>query len=740
MSKGWTVNVCSGNVNTQEDWTRSIPTSRDMGSDIMVHRPSTIEFSPPAITNQWAMVQASRDITAYDDFAVHPARCGEGKYTELFFGFSKDDFHSCAMLDLPISYQWFPHAIQRQVQINGLEISSYLSLSTTSDVLQMKISITNKTDKPIIFDLFIKTLLGLNCSASRVEYDEQENAFLCYDLTGANAFAIQSVDQKPKGHGSYIDWEAWYHNAFYRQYNGWKDSSVASYGTFYYKPDLRPGEKWEVAFLHAMGDNEKTVRKEHRNVREHFEKELRIAEQNWNEEIRCAFTPGNQRFSGHLPTLRTSDPHLKRLYDMSCMSLLLLKRTRRMGHPPKAYATGMPGWTHCFLWDTQMTALPIALLDPATLRNMIEFWIRNDPSTFFATDYVTDEPEGVWYAINDFAMCFMMHAYLSVTGNEEWLHETIEGDTVSDHFLKFATRFMERMDQDFLVNYGESRNLLECVFSYAHKVPAFNATNVWMLRRAAELLEKKGQRDKAEQLRQTAKQISASVLELYENGKGYWNCKYPNDEKVSVRTCLDFNYLFLAMYEDLPDHIKEEMIHFYKRELMTETWMHALSPLDPDTKNSVRTDHQDDGAFVSWPAFGILGLLRTGHVADALRWIGVGRDKGLATVTRQGPWGQAYFHGGTSSLLEFGAAMKAPKEYPFIERYAELSGAMYISVIIEELFGLRVDWQGLSVTERTETNRKTPQTEWRSRLDASLFNLQIQNRIYHADLKVDSLA
>jgi hypothetical protein len=63
MSKGWTVNVCSGNVNTQEDWTRSIPTSRDMGSDIMVHRPSTIEFSPPAITNQWAMVQASRDIS-----------------------------------------------------------------------------------------------------------------------------------------------------------------------------------------------------------------------------------------------------------------------------------------------------------------------------------------------------------------------------------------------------------------------------------------------------------------------------------------------------------------------------------------------------------------------------------------------------------------------------------------------------------------------------------------------------
>lgn len=708
-----------------------IPTSAMMGSDEMTHRPSVIEYSPPSITNQWAMVQASRDVTAYDDFAVNPTRCGEGKYTELFFGFNKDDFHSCATLDLPVTYQWLPHAVVRRAEIRGLEVSSIMSLSTTSDVLQMKITIVNQTSESMSFDLFMKTLLGLNCSAARVQYDEERNAFACNDLSQAGAFAMQSVDRKPTGHGAYIDWEAWYHNAFYRHYNGWKDSETASYGALYYRLDLNPGESWEVSFIHAMGEHEEQVREEHDRIRDRFEEEFVVTERNWDHEIRAAFTPDNDRFSGHLPIFASQDTNLKRLYDMSVMSLLLLKRTRRMGTPPKAYATGMPGWTHCFLWDSQMTAFAVALLDPETLKNMIEFWIRNDPGTFFATDYVTDEPEGVWYAINDFAMSYMMHAYLSVTGKYEWLNETVDGETILEHYIKFSTRFMERMEDDYLVNYGHSRNLLECVFSYAYKVPSFNATNVWSLRRLAELLERLGRLEEAASYRETANRIAQSVMTLYENGQGYWNCKYQSGELVSVRTCLDFNYLFLSMAEDLPDHVKEEMIEFYRKELMTPTWMHALSPLDPDTANSVRTDHQDDGAFVSWPAFGLIGLLRTGHEEEAVKWMGAGGGLGLATVTRQGPWGQAYFHGGEGSLMDLDGAMKAPKEYPFIERYVELSGAMYIPVMIEELFQIKIGWDGLTSVKQGESS-ESENKPLANAYEAELHRLTVQNCNYDA--------
>jgi hypothetical protein len=222
----------------------------------------------------------------------------------------------------------------------------------------------------------------------------------------------------------------------------------------------------------------------------------------------------NDRFSGHLPVLSKTDSNLKRLYDMSVMALLLHKRTRRMGTPAKAYATGMPGWTHCFLWDTQMTAIATALLDPTTLKNMIEFWIHNDPTSFFATDYVTDEPEGVWYAINDFAMSYIMYAYLSVTGNFEWLNHKIDGKTILDYYIKFSTRFLERIEDDYLVNYGELRNLLECVFSYAYKVPSFNATNVWSLRKLSELLEKLGRCEEADAYREKRCELQ-KVFYLY---------------------------------------------------------------------------------------------------------------------------------------------------------------------------------------------------------------------------------
>lgn len=713
-----------------------IPTSRSIGSEWMTHKPSMKAYSPPAITNQWAMVQASRDITAYDDFAVSPVRCGEGKHAELFFGFSKDDFQSCETMDIPVSYQWFPHLVKRKAQIKGMEVTSLLSLGAVRDVLQMKIKIVNSTDRTMDFELFIKTLMGLNCSSSRAIYDEQKQAYQLYDLTDHKAFAMQSVDPKPDGYGAFMNWESWYHAAFYRHYNGetivhGEENPFASYGAFYYQLSLEPGEEKEISFIHAMGEQEDQVREDHGYVRVNFDKEMQEFEQQWDEEIRAAFTPGNDRFSGHLPTLSSSDRNLKRMYDMSALTLLLLKRTRRMGMPAKVYATGMTGWTHCFLWDTQMSAHTLTLLDPDALKRMIEFWIEKDPSTFMATNYVTGEGEAVWYAINEFAMSAMIYGYLTVTGNEAWLDSQVQDKTIMEHFEHYTTRFMDRMEDDHLVNYGSSRNLLECVYSYAYKVPAFNATNVWSLRKLSDLLRRRGKVEQAEQYMQTAQVISDSVMSLYVQGKGYWNCKYPDGKLVPVKTCLDYNYIFLTLIDDMPEQMKEEMNHFFQTELMTDTWMHALSPDDPDTIHSMRTDHQDDGAFVSWPAWGLMGMLRSGQTREALQWIGVGRDRGIATVTLQGPWGQAYFHGGAGSFQELDSAMKAPKEYPYIERYVTLSGSMYMSVVIEELFGLQADWEGLS-TIHPVSDLPMGELDSSSTVNAVLYNLNIHGKTIHA--------
>jgi len=48
------------------------------------------------------------------------------------------------------------------------------------------------------------------------------------------------------------------------------------------------------------------------------------------------------------------------------------------------------------------------------------------------------------------------------------------------------------------------------------------------------------------------------------------------------------------------------MAKFFKEELQTPTWMHALSPKNNDAVTSVRPDHQWTGAYTAWPAKGFL--------------------------------------------------------------------------------------------------------------------------------------
>jgi len=46
-----------------------------------------------------------------------------------------------------------------------------------------------------------------------------------------------------------------------------------------------------------------------------------------------------------------------------------------------------------------------------------------------------------------------------------------------------------------------------------------------------------------------------------------------------------------------------EMVEFVERELLTETWMRAMSPRDQAAEKSDRPDHGPLGAYDAWPAF-----------------------------------------------------------------------------------------------------------------------------------------
>jgi hypothetical protein len=230
--------------------------------------------------------------------------------------------------------------------------------------------------------------------------------------------------------------------------------------------------------------------------------------------------------------------------------------------------------------------------------------------------------------------------------------------------------------------------LLECVSTYTHKVASFNAANVWNLRTVADFLQHAGRDGEAADLRARADQLLPNVLSLYLPGEGVWSCLQPDGSRVPVRHCLDFFTTAQCLADDLSRAQLTEMVGFFLRELKSETWMHALSPLDPDTAHSSRTDHQDEGAYTTWPAYCFEVLMQTGHEADAVRWLGDASRPGFADVTRQGPFGQAYCHGDAGSPRFAGAGAKAPIEMPHIEKPVLVSGGKYAQIIVEALSGL----------------------------------------------------
>jgi len=194
--------------------------------------------------------------------------------------------------------------------------------------------------------------------------------------------------------------------------------------------------------------------------------------------------------------------------------------------------------------------------------------------------------------------------YVAVTGDEAFLDETVGNSTVLEHLDTLATNWqkLQRDKSVMLADYGDNQNLLECAPAYVHRVPSFNAANVWMMRTVADIYEERGNSARAEELRQWAEQISSAVLDLYVSGDGVWYALHRDGKRVELRHCYDFVCVGSFMADDLTPKMKHEMVEFVSRELWTDHWLRAMSLEDEAAKLSDRPDHGPMGAYDAWPA------------------------------------------------------------------------------------------------------------------------------------------
>ncbi len=199
------------------------------------------------------------------------------------------------------------------------------------------------------------------------------------------------------------------------------------------------------------------------------------------------FTPANPFFSGHLPTLVTSDDKLRRMYYMSAVSLLSVCRTS-FPMAPRVYVSNSPesNCTMMYFWDTREWATALALLDPDMLKKYLRDWLAEGIYRGYAEEFLTGTLQGPWYSANDYSVFILLDSYLNVTADKAFLSETIDGKTVLQHMDAIATHWKQLVRPGrTLADYGKASNLLECVPTYINEVAAFNADNVWMMRRVA---------------------------------------------------------------------------------------------------------------------------------------------------------------------------------------------------------------------------------------------------------------
>lgn len=676
-----------------------IPTVDTLRSSPMVHRFGDM-FNLPGLTNFLGSVQVDSDITGIRSLNFPPFATSDTVTADLFI--NGKFFKSTGT---PVTFLWYPDRVERSAEYAGLSLRSVTALATGSMAALVSLEIENRNGARMDVELRFGLQGGITKSMEPwnqppppweeslpPQHDFRRSAFLFRPSSG-KAYSVQGF----------------FPAATFR--------TARSLGLML---QLEPGQRSSVRYVNAIGETEADAMRLYDGLIGRVAEEIARTRADWNEELRAVFTPGNTRYSGHLPVLETTDQDILRLYHMGIMGVIYFKRDSPYSAIGRAYETLMPKWwlTVTFLWDYSLSSIVHALLDPAVAKKYLEHWMHLDIHKHFGTEYLTGGGIGPWYSVNDFAMTVISRDYLRWNGDFAWLNSVVDRSgkkTVLDFLLDYALNWKQFRQSGGLADYGGLLNLLECVSTYVHQVASLNAGNVFTMRSGAELLSLLGRKEESRELEAEASALLKNILPLYREGEGFWRSRFPNGDLVDVRHCYDFFTVMNTIGDDLTARQKREMVEFFKREFYSPTWMHALACGDDDVMFSVRPDHQWNGAYPAWPPQAVLALYRAGEAQFAFDWL-----KGLSRSANQGPFGQAHF---VDSIIapEGGGARKAPIDFPYITDWTVSSGGSWVSAIIEGLFGVKATLAG-GISARPQFASFDPAAE--------LKNLRYQGKIY----------
>lgn len=469
---------------------------------------------------------------------------------------------------------------------------------------------------------------------------------------------------------------------------------------------LAPNETKVIRFAMAWGDKTGDVQKGLSDIEKSFDTAWTSVESEWESRWKEIFKPNNKILSGAFPILETKDSIASKVYYTGPLTMLYLMNTNLPQHK-KVFLTGGPRWgaSITFFWDITEWATLWAVVDPDMMKEHLTSWIGIDPSKHFGQDNFNGKGVGNGYSANYWALFQMMRAYVTVSGDTTFLKQEVEGKTVLQHLENYALNWKnlstydesKKMDDVYrLADFGADEwNLLECVPTYKHIVPSFNAGYIWMMRETAAFQEQAGNTTRAQELKSEADEMTKQLLKLYA-GNGVWNSLYPDGSKIEVRHSLDFMFLGRYLPNDIPATIKGEMMDFAYRELITDNWMRAQSLSDKAAKDSDRPDHGPLGAFDGWPAGTMDALTQLGYPQKALDFY-----HAIEPVTNEGIWAQAHELWGDSKLDKNAKVRIAKRGWHNRE---SSSGIAMSQVMLKDFFGFYPSVDGTAIRQNKDWN------------------------------------
>lgn len=655
-----------------------IPAPADLASDRITYNFRDLICSPAA-QNEWGYVKAAKSVSGITGISFPPLACcgvAEIPWSPGFLLTCEIFLNGRILISYPppadrVTYTWYPHGIVREADAEGLRFTTQTFMPSKQRTVAESITVVNRSGEHRNFTISFDLRAGVAAKPGKPWFSscpgEGDNLIHWDAARGGLVFAAQ--------HSKAVSIQGVTPRTDHFERNR----------MLVYAISMNPGETRTFHYVNALAEDQATALDAYDRAQANFDALVKENEETFRGLIHSAFTPGNSEFSGHLPQLLTDNEDLWRLYYVGFTNLLTGRRTSPDSVYGPTYLTlgGRVLPTLSFPWDTSLTALSLAMLDPVPLRKLVETWFVQDMHQHLATDYISGQGVGPWYAVNDAAILRCADSYLRVTGDFAWLDKSIDGKPVLERLAAHAL-YWKQLDAhgQGLGDYGKLENLLEVVSTYLHAVAGMNAGNVYGMRFVASLLERRGDAARAAQLRSEAKDLAVRINErLYVRGKGWWKCEQPDGSFLEVRHCYDLLSILDDMFEDLSGEQKREMSEFFWAQLHSPLWMRALSPDDADATWNIRPDHSWLGAYTAWPSMTAKGLYKVDPSAQVAEWV-----KGLAKSANQGPFGQAHIVESVFPPVH-GGACKSPEDPPYFTDWSCLSGGSFVDLVVESIFG-----------------------------------------------------